>query len=175
MIQCGREAALFIIRDQLSRRHRTTTILRALHISRSTYYDWLQWHSKSWYTRRQKLKELVPVIWQHRNFYGYGRIAKRIGKLFKCCLNDRTIWQLMRELGIQSTMYRKRSKKPLTITDTQQKPNLMRHLSDLSGVVITDITYVLQLINESWIYLATAYDPQARKVLACQVRQQMTQ
>lgn len=44
----------------------------------------------------------------------------------------------MHELGIQSTMYRKRPKKPTTNTDTSQKPNLMRHLADLSGVVTTD-------------------------------------
>ena len=58
----------------------------------------------------------------------------------------------MRELGIQSTMYRKRSKKPTTTTDMPQKPNLMRHLADLSEVVTTDITYI-QLINQNWVYL----------------------
>ncbi|WP_267904165.1 hypothetical protein [Pediococcus pentosaceus] len=31
----------------------------------------------------------------------------------------------MHELGIQSTMYRKRPKKPTTNTDTSQKPNLV--------------------------------------------------
>lgn len=80
----------------------------------------------------------------------------------------------MHELGIQSTMYRKRPKKPTTNTDTPQKPNLMRHLADLSGAVTTDITYI-HLINQNWVYLATAYDPQARQVLAWKVGQQMTQ
>ncbi|EKQ04337.1 hypothetical protein LCACRF28_2132, partial [Lacticaseibacillus paracasei] len=32
----------------------------------------------------------------------------------------------------------------------------MRHLADLSEVVTTDITYI-QLINQNWVYLATAY------------------
>lgn len=68
----------------------------------------------------------------------------------------RTIWQIMHELGIQSTMYRKRPKKPTTNTDTSQKPNLMRHLADLSGVVTTDITYI-HLINQNWVYLATLF------------------
>lgn len=62
----------------------------------------------------------------------------------------------MHELGIQSTMYRKRPKKPTTNTDTSQKPNLMRHLADLSGVVTTDITYI-HLINQNWVYLATLF------------------
>ncbi|WPH54182.1 IS3 family transposase [Lacticaseibacillus paracasei] len=174
MIHSGRKAALFMIQDQLSRGHRITVILRALRIPSSTYYDWLKWHPKSRNRRRIKLKELVQVLWQRRKFYGYVRIAKRIRKLLKCRLSDRTIWKVMRELGIQSTMYRKRSKKPTTTTDMPQKPNLMRHLADLSEVVTTDITYI-QLINQKWVYLATAYDPKARKVLAWQVGQQMTQ
>lgn len=116
----------------------------------------------------------IQVLRQRRKFYGYVRIAKRIRKLLHCHLSDRTIWRLMRELGLQSTMYRKRPQKPTTITDTPQKPNLMRSLTDLSGVVTTDITH-LQLINQTWVYLATAYDPQTRKVLAWQVGQQMTQ
>lgn len=62
----------------------------------------------------------------------------------------------MHELGIQPTMYRKRPKKPTTNTDTSQKPNLMRHLADLSGVVTTDITYI-HLINQNWVYLATLF------------------
>lgn len=174
MIRGGRQAALFIIQDQLCRGHRITTILKVLQIPSSTYYGWVKWHPQSRHNRRQKLKELVQVLWQRRRFYGYVRIAKRIRKLLRCHLSDRTIWQLMRELGLQSTMYHKRPKKPTTTTDTPQKPNLMRHLADLSGVVTTDITYI-QLINQTWVYLATAYDPKARKVLAWQVGQRMTQ
>ena len=56
----------------------------------------------------------------------------------------------------RTTMYRKRPKKPTTNTDTSQKPNLMRHLADLSGVVTTDITYI-HLINQNWVYLATLF------------------
>jgi hypothetical protein len=80
-----------MIQDQMSRGHRITIILRAFQIPSSTYYDWLKWHPKSQNRRRNMLKELVKVLWQRRKFYGYVRIAKRIRKLLKCRLSDRTI------------------------------------------------------------------------------------
>ena len=58
----------------------------------------------------------------------------------------RTIWQVMHELGIQST-HVANVQKPTTNTDVA-KPNLMRHLADLSGVITTDITYI-HLINQT--------------------------
>lgn len=174
MIQGGRKAALFIIQEQLSQQRRITTILKVLKIPRSTYYDWLKWQPRVANKRHDQLKELVQVIWNRRPFYGYVRIAKRIRKLFHCPLSDRTIWNLMRELGLQSTMYHAHAKKPTTVTDTPQKPNLMRHLDNLSGVVTTDITYI-QLVNHQWVYLATAYHPETRRVLAWQVGARMTQ
>ncbi|MCM6838233.1 hypothetical protein NE281_08960 [Leuconostoc mesenteroides] len=49
-----------------------------------------------------------------------------------------------------------------------QKPNLIRHLHDLSGVQQTDITYI-QLTNHKWVYLATVLDPEKRKVLGYKI------
>ncbi|WP_135394614.1 integrase core domain-containing protein, partial [Weissella confusa] len=35
----------------------------------------------------------------------------------------------------------------------------------LSGVLATDITYI-QLMNREWVYLATVYDPEKRRVVS---------
>ncbi|MCP9302665.1 hypothetical protein [Leuconostoc mesenteroides] len=43
----------------------------------------------------------------------------------------------------------KRYRKPKTVVTVDQKPNLIRHLHDLSGVWQTDITYI-QLTNHRW-------------------------
>lgn len=79
----------------------------------------------------------------------------------------------MKEVGIQSNLYHRHYSKPKTYTDTPQKPNLMAKLDDLSGVIATDITYI-QLLSKKWVYLATAYDPENRKVLAYKVAAHMT-
>ena len=70
--------------------------------------------------------------------------------------------KLMRELGVKSRM-QKRYRKPKTVVTVDQKPNLIRHLHDLSGVWQTNIGYI-QLTNRRWVYLATVLDPEKRKL-----------
>ncbi|MCT4396912.1 IS3 family transposase, partial [Periweissella beninensis] len=65
--------------------------------------------------------------------------------------------KLGRELGIKLRM-QKRYHKPKNVVTVNQKPNLIKHLHDLSGVWQTDITYI-QLTNHRWVYLATILDP----------------
>lgn len=80
-------------------------------------------------------------------------------------------FKLVRELGIQSRM-QKRYRKPKTVVTVDQKPNLIRHLHDLSGVWQTDITYI-QLTNHRWVYLATVLDPEKRKVLGYKIAERL--
>lgn len=79
----------------------------------------------------------------------------------------------MNEMSLKSRMVRKSYKKPTTTTDTPQKPNLMKNLDDLSGVLTTDITYI-QLMNRDWVYLATVYDPEKRRVVSYGLSSEMT-
>jgi putative transposase len=153
--------------------HRITLILSTLKIPRRTYYDWLHYKSTTTNSRHQSLVKLVKVIWRQHQEYGYVRIAQVIRHQFKRPISNRTVWSVMKELGIQSNMNRHRSTKPRTFTDTPQKPNLMAKFDDLSGIVTTDITYI-QLLSKKWIYLATAYDPENRKVLAYKIGSHMT-
>ena len=78
----------------------------------------------------------------------------------------------MREAGIKSRM-QKRYNKPTTVNDKDYMPNLIINLDDLSGVMTTDITYI-QLTDKTWVYMASAYDPEDRKVLSYQIADTMT-
>ena len=79
----------------------------------------------------------------------------------------------MNEMSLKSRMVRKSYKKPMTTTDTPQKLNLMKILGDLSGVLTTDITYI-QLMNRDWVYRATLYDPEKRRVVSYGLSSEMT-
>lgn len=78
----------------------------------------------------------------------------------------------MSESGLKSRM-QKRYNKPTTVNDKGQMPNLISNLDDLSGVITTDITYI-QLAAKTWVYMASAYNPEDRKVLSYRIADTMT-
>lgn len=68
-------------------------------------------------------------------------------------------------------MGRKRNK-PTTHTEYTQRPNLIKSLTDQSTVLVTDITYIS--IKQSWLYLASIYNPTTRRVVAYKMGTEMT-
>lgn len=75
--------------------------------------------------------------------YGYPRLTILLNKKLQFGVGTGLIYQLMCELGIQSRMIKK-WKKPKTHTTVEQRPNLIKTLSDKSTVLLMDITYSRQ-------------------------------
>ena len=124
--------------------HRITSVLSALNIARSTYYQWKNWHPSQQETRRNALKTAIKAVYNtNRGIYGYRRIAAFLRFILNTEVGDRLVWELM------------------------------KNLDDLSGVLTTDITYI-QLMNRNWVYLATVYDPEKRRVVSYGLSSEMT-
>lgn len=103
--------------------------------------------------------------------YGYPRLTIFLNKRFDFGVSSQLVYRLMAELGIKSRMVKKR-KKTTTFTEYEQRPNLIKNLDDKSGVLLTDITYIP--VNNKWVYLASLYEPESRKVLSHRVSATMT-
>lgn len=103
--------------------------------------------------------------------YVYPRLTIFLNKRFDFGVSSQLVYRLMAELGIKSRMVKKR-KKPTTFTEYEQRPNLIKNLDDKSGVLLTDITYIP--VNNKWVYLASLYEPESRKVLSHRVSATMT-
>lgn len=103
--------------------------------------------------------------------YGYPRLTVLLNNLFDFGVSSQLIYRLMVELGIKSRMVKKK-RKPTTHTEYAQRPNLIKDLEDKSGVLLTDITYIP--VKTKWVYLASLYEPESRKVLAHRVSDTMT-
>jgi len=72
--------------------------------------------------------------------YGYRRMTKLFNDVLNYSVSSCLIYKIMQHLGIQSRMSKSR-KKPKTYTEIEQKPNLIKSLTDNSTVLLTDITY----------------------------------
>ena len=153
---------------------RITSVLSALDIARSTYYQWKNWQPSQQETRRNALKPAIKAIYNtNSGIYGYRHIAAFLRFILHIEVGNRLVWELINELNLKSRMVKKSYKKLTTTTDTPQNPNLMKGLDDLSGILTTDITYT-QLMNHDWVYLATVYDPEKRRVVSYGVSSEMT-
>ena len=58
----NRELGLEIIDRSLAMGHRITSVLSALNIARSTYYQWKNWHPSQQETRRNTLKTTIKAV-----------------------------------------------------------------------------------------------------------------
>ncbi|WP_273729980.1 IS3 family transposase [Leuconostoc mesenteroides] len=161
-----------LVNQFLAQGYALVRILSALKIKPSTYYDWRHWQPSQQEKRRESLKPYILDVWKTFKFYGYRRIAAYSQQTDGPKVSEYMTLKLMRELGNKSRM-QKRYRKPKTVVTVDQKPNLIRHLHDLSGVWQTDITYI-QLTNHRWVYLATVLDPEKRKVLGYKIGDTMT-
>ena len=161
-----------LVNQFLAQGYALVRILSALKIKSSTYYNCRHWQPSRQEKRRESLKPYILDVWKTFKFYGYRRIAAYSQQTDRPKVSEYMTLKLMRELGIKSRM-QKRYRKPKTLVTVDQKPNLIRHLRDLSGVWQTDLTYI-QLTNHRWVYLATVLDPEKRKVLGYKIGDTMT-
>lgn len=88
--------------------HRITSVLSALNIARSTYYQWKNWQPSQRETRRTALKTAIKAVYNtNRGIYGYRRIAAFLRFILKTDVGDRLVWELMNELNLKSRMVKK--------------------------------------------------------------------
>lgn len=146
-------------------------MLQVLNIPRSTYYDFLKWKPSKAAQRRQLLKTKVLDCWLKYPMYGYPRITKYFKEELNLSISRYLIYRLMQELGIKSRMVRK-MKKPRSYSEMPQRPNLIKKLHDKSSVLLTDITYIP--VKRKWVYLASLYNPETRRVEAHKLGSNMT-
>lgn len=112
----------------------------------------------------QNITALGYDIWLSSNkVYGYKRIhvaLKRQG----IHVGVKRVWRLMKAIQAQSIMQR-RFRKLVTQVLYAQRPNLIKHFDDMSGIWVSDVTYI-QMPDGSHLYLGTIFDPETGKVLS---------
>lgn len=103
--------------------------------------------------------------------YGYPRLTILLNQELHLGVSRYLIYQLMQELGIQSRMI-KNWKRPKSKGAVEQRPNLIKELTNKTAVLLTDITYIP--VKSKWVYLASLYCPETRRVLSHKIGANMT-
>ncbi|WP_413627964.1 IS3 family transposase [Fructilactobacillus vespulae] len=166
----GRIQAIKFITEK-SRKYRLKIILKALRLSKTTYYNWLNYKPSNRSIEDSNLKDIIYGIWKENyRAYGYIRITialKRLG----IHIGTSRVYRLMKELKIRSLMGR-RFKKPGTHVDYDQRQNLIKSCLN-TDIWRADITYI-ELKPGAWIYLSTILDERSKKIISFNLGKQMT-
>lgn len=152
----------FSIVDELRNRHPLAVLLKHAGISKSGFYKWKKTSSRH---RENDIIEMhITAIHSFRPYYGYRRMAvalKREGLL----VNHKRAYRLMRKLGIQSIIRKKR--KFFGKVGSSLFPDLLKRefTSPQPGQKLaTDITYLP--ISNGFMYLSVIQDLHNNEILA---------
>lgn len=138
-----------------------------LGVSESGYYAWLKRKPSPRMDQDSKLKETIVTTWKRfKHIYGAPRIYKEL-KAKGIAISQKRVARLMRELGIQGKMARR--KRPRTTQSDPSHsvtPNLLNrqfNVSEANKVWLTDITYIET--REGYLYTAGVLDLGSRQLV----------
>lgn len=140
----------------------------ALGINRSSYYYWLNHHTKNENKKVYLYQQIILIYSNSKGIYGSPKItASLINMGFSISIS--TVSRAMNNLGIKSLVTKKFPKKISRITGEEKKKiiNLIKSLNitHINQVWTTDITYI-KTINEGTFYLISFIDYFSKKIVA---------
>jgi putative transposase len=149
---------------------------RALNVSRSGYYRWLNAPQSYYHQKRQSIESVVIEHYQKfKKRYGVPRITQELNvKGLSCSLNY--IAKLIRVNGLKARNGKsfRHGRTPENVANVSR--NLLKR--DLKADQpnrkwTSDITYIR--VNEKWLYLATVMDLYSRKIVGWSLDTSMTE
>lgn len=143
--------------DSMKSQYPITWLVEISEITRSGFYKWIKKVKNSLtIDNDSELKQNILEIHQKHKYYGYPRMRialRERGYL----VNHKKVFRLMRELGVQSIIRKKRhiwGNKSSRIFDNILNRRFKNR--EVNEVLVTDITYIPT--KNSFIYLSTVQD-----------------
>jgi len=163
------------IRDE-SKRHSIERLCKAMRVSRSGYYEWMQRPESQ---RQREEKRLAPRVQKifddSRETYGHRRIKNELSEDGEICGNHR-VMTLMKKLKLKPVARRKYK---VTTDSHHNKPIYENALNrDFNPIKInqswvSDITYVCT--RQGFLYLAVIMDLYSRAIIGWAMDERMTE
>lgn len=158
----AQKRVLFQIIDEMRTRYSLVMLLHFSGLSKSGYYKWSNTRSSSEHT--SNVKQHIAAIHSVRPYYGYRRMTVALNRE-GFAVNHKRVYRLMRELGIQSVIRKKR--RYFGKSGGNVFPDLVKRnfTSPFSGQkLVTDITYLPT--TSGFIYLSAVMDLYNNEIVA---------
>ncbi|WP_046181413.1 IS3 family transposase [Domibacillus tundrae] len=149
-----------VIKD-MSARFSVALLCEIAGVSRSGYYKWLRKGknlSKKQAENQALQKKIVEIFHQYRGIFGYRRMTVWLRKILKKPINDKRTYRLMKALGIQAKIRKKRifyGRKEACVVSGNHL-NREFHATRPNEKWVTDVTYLP--FNQKRLYLSVIYD-----------------
>lgn len=162
----------YTVIQEMSDRYSISLLCTIARVSRSGYYKWRKrlHHPTSRSLENERLKGKILEGYQQVNgIYGYPRMTVWLRQKHGIHVNRKRVYRLMKELGIQARIRKKRRfyghKEKMVVSEN--KLNREFTASRPNEKWATDITYLL--FNGRRLYLSTIYDLFNNEVVAYQI------
>ena len=130
-----------------------------LEVSRSGYYAWRKRMDRA-DPDQERMDWVKTVYLQNRKVYGYRRVTQALRQTYEIKLNHKTVYRLMRKLGLRSVARKRKVYKRLEqIPHIHRYPNLLQRnfsASRPNQKWVTDITYIQT--QQGILYLSVIKD-----------------
>lgn len=156
----------------MAKRFPVSLLCKIAQVSRSGYYKWLRYqeYPSQRQKEEQKLKMIITAAYQRfKGIYGYPRIQAWLHKTYGIQINLKRVYRLMKELGIQARIRKKRKffGRREQVVVSENKLNRDFAASRPLEKWATDITFVI--FNGRRLYLSVIYDLFNNEVVAYRI------
>ncbi|WP_289142504.1 IS3 family transposase, partial [uncultured Brevibacillus sp.] len=161
-----------VIRELAKRGYCVLLLCELAHVSRSGYYKWVQRQeilSPKQLEDEQMKEKIAECRTEVRGIYGYRRVKVWIEKKYGIKMNHKRVQRLMKIMGIQAVIRKKRlyyGKKEVYVVSG----NLLNrdfHASRPNEKWVTDITYLI--FNGQRLYLSAIKDLYNNEIITYQI------
>ncbi|MCM3791624.1 IS3 family transposase [Domibacillus indicus] len=157
---------------EMSHRFPITLLCEIAGVSRSGYYKWIknrQTPSKKQVEDQSLQEKIMEVFSQYRGIFGYRRMTVWLRKTIKKPINHKRIYRLMKELGIQARIRKKRifhGKREVCVV-SKNYLNRGFQAARPNEKWVTDVTILP--FNKQRLYLSVIYDLYNNEVVSYKI------
>ena len=121
------------------------TLCDILALNRSSYYKWLRRDGRAQEAKDKELIERICVLYQESNgIFGYRRMQLNLKRRFQIHCNKKRIYRIMRAIGMQSVIRRKR-------------PSYIKSTPEVTAENILNRNFTAETLNEKWLTDVTEF------------------